>query len=428
MRAKQLFVVLVMGLCGYGCSAASDDAMRGDGTGTAPSNSGKTIAGGKGGGTGGSNPGFGNTTQTPGAGQAGVMAAAPDAGCVEGTRCFDENAPDHNDCGHQDLNSNVTEVPNPGNVLLVFDTSGSMADKWNDKPRWQAVGDAIKSALMPLQDMLTVGTVFFPRPDPNAPPMCIDPTGITCLILPGLVVPGGTCGVSDIASADQINFVPGAQFLTTFAGSDPNGAPPYAPVPGGLTPLKEGLQQAQAALASTTLTGTTAVIVITDGDPNCGWDEAVSTQIVTDWHANGIDTYVLGVPGLSDDGLEVLNNLAAAGGTGTYISPDDPAALGAKIGEIVKTTVTKGIDSCTIALNPPAEAPEKLHLVVKEMGVEHDVPRQLSDTASWSVTADGATVTLEGDLCTDAQGGRFDTLTFQFGCVELPPLEPEKPD
>jgi hypothetical protein len=40
------------------------------------------------------------------------------------------------------------------------------------------------------------------------------------------------------------------------------------------------------------------------------------------------------------------------------------------------------------------------------------------------VSADGATVTLEGDLCTAAKAGTYERLRFDFGCVELPPAPP----
>lgn len=418
-------------MLGCGAGDGSSDGIRGaglpsagrtptNGTTTTPTMSGSAGMG-----------GFGNTgtmvnsTPTP--------AKQPQDTCTDGMRCFDSNEADKADCGHQTLSSSVKTIDKPGNALLVFDTSGSMNDNWdgggqsngqNGNAKWQVSGSAIINALMPLQDLLTVGTVFFPRSDPNAPTMCVDPTGIACAFVPGLQRPSGTCGVTPISSADQINFMPGAQFLTTFAGPGGNAAPPYAPVPGGRTPLKEGLQQAQAAIASSALTGITTVIVITDGDPNCNWDEGVSTQIVTDWNTAGIKTYVLGAPGVGSMGEQILNDLAAAGGTGTYIPPTDPQALQDKLREIVSSTVTSGIDTCTIDLNPPAEVPDKLHLVVTENGAEKDVPRNLSKDATWSVTKDGATVTLEGQLCDLAKAGTYSQLRFDFGCVMLPPPDP----
>jgi hypothetical protein len=413
MRITYGQIVLVLGLFSLGCGggdASSTGGRTAGSTGVHPG----TGTGAKPPAAGGAAGSFGNTGTM--AGPTPAMQMNPDQNCVQGMRCFDGNEADTNDCGHQTLESSVKTIDKPGNILLVFDTSGSMNEDWNGMPKWQAAGTAILNAFMPLKDLLTVGTVFFPR---DAPGMCVDPTGIACAIVPGL---SAGCNVTPITSPDQINFVPGAQFLGAFAGT--GGTPLYAPLGAGLTPLSEGLQQAQAALAGSTLTGITAVIVITDGDPNCAWDEAASTQIVTGWAGMGIKTYVLGVPGVGNTGEMVLNNLAAAGGTGMYIPPSDPMTLQMKVNEIVSSTVSSGIDSCSIDLIPPAEVPDKLHLVVTENGTEQDVARNLSKDASWSITADGATVTLQGQLCDLAKAGVYSKLRFDFGCVELPPLMP----
>jgi hypothetical protein len=367
---------------------------------------------------------FGNTDAVPPPTPVGAGGAGGD-GCVVGQFCEPKD-PDPDNCGSLTLEAEVEVIEHPGNVLLVFDRSGSMSDQWNGQPRWEAAGGAIENALMPLTDILTVGSVFFPSADPNATPVCVDPTGIACIFVPWLVLPSGTCGVNPISAADQIAFIPGADFLTKFGGAA-NTAPPYAPVPGGFTPLKEGLQQAQAALAAGMLTGITSVVVITDGDPNCEWDAAVSRQIVADWKAAGISTHVIGLPGVGSMGETVLNDLAATGGTGNYITPSDAAALEQKLREIAMETVSSGFDSCEIALNPPAEVPEKLHLVVTENGQDLDVARDLAEDFSWSITGDGGMVTLQGRLCDDATAGRFQRLRFEFGCVDLPPLEPPPP-
>jgi hypothetical protein len=328
------------------------------------------------------------------------------------------------------LEAEVEVTENPGNVLLVFDRSTSMIDDWNGQARWEEAGSAIQNALTPLADLLTVGSVFFPSPDPDAPAVCIDPSGIACIFVP-LFVPSGSCRVNPIAASDQIGFMSGADFMSAFAGSG-NGAPVYAPVPSdngalSFTPLKEALQQAQSALAGATLTGITSVVIITDGEPNCEWDMNVSRQIVSDWNAAGIHTHVIGLPGVQGNGPGVLNTLAEAGGTGSYITTNDAAALELKLREIATETVQRGFESCEITINPPAEVPDKLHLVVTEGGVDQNVARDLSADASWNVSVDGALVTLEGRLCDDATGGRFEAIRFEFGCVDLPPLPPPPP-
>jgi hypothetical protein len=348
-----------------------------------------------------------------------VTMAQPDAGCMPGMRCYSTDA-DPDDCGTLKLEAEVEVIQHPGNVLLVFDTSGSMAMNWNGQPRWESAGTAVTNALTPLQDMLTIGSVFVPRSDPNAPMQCINPPGITCLIIP-LYVQGGTCGVTPITATDQINFAPGAGFLTTFGGPGGNTAPPYAPVPGGFTPLKEGLMQAQSAIASSMLTGITSVVVVTDGDPNCEWDQGVSQQIVTDWAAMGIKTYVIGLPGTGMQGDAILTDLAQRGGTDQYITPADPATLEMKLREIATETVKSGFNSCSIGLNPAAEVPEKLLMIVEENGMRLNVPHDAGAGAGWTISADGAQVEITGALCDDAMSGRFNTITFEFGCPDVPP-------
>jgi hypothetical protein len=346
-------------------------------------------------------------------------------GCKVGERCASKG-PD-GDCGSLTLEADVETVMHPGNVLLVFDTSGSMAEPWNgNMTRWEQAGAAIKNALMPLADQLTIGTVFFPRSDPNAPAVCVDPTGIACVFAPFLMVSPGACGVTPIISTDQINFMAGPDFLAKFQGAAMT-APLYAPVPGGFTPLKEGLQQAQMAIAGSMLAGVTSVVVVTDGDPNCEWDQSVAHQIVADWHAKGINTYVVGLPGTSGAGDTVLNDLAVTGGTIQYIQPTNAKALEDKLREIATETVRSGFDSCEINITPPAEAPEKLHLIVTENSMPQDVKKDLADDYKWNVADDGSKVTLEGRLCDDATGGRFEAIRFEFGCVDVPPLPPPPP-
>jgi hypothetical protein len=409
---------------GFGCAAGNDTlGTRGDVARSGP-RAAAGVGGGGAAGTGASQPGgFGNTNAMPPTPVGGGGAAGD--GCVVGQRCA-PTQPDPDDCGSLTLEAEVEVIERPGNVLLVFDRSGSMADDWNGDSRWESAGAAIENALTPLAGILTVGSVFFPSSDPDAPARCVDPTGIACIFVPWLVVPGGTCGVNAIAESDQIAFREGPAFLSAFAGGA-NTAPLYAPIPGGLTPLMEGLQQAEAALASSMLTGTTAVVVITDGDPNCDWDAGASRQIVSGWQARGIATHVIGLPGLSGTGEGVLNDLAEAGGTGTYITPSDSAALEQKLRQIAMETVQAGFESCEIAINPPAEVPDKLHLVVTENGADSDVPRDWSSDAGWTISSDGALVTLTGRLCDDATGGRFQRLRFEFGCVDLPPLDPPPP-
>jgi hypothetical protein len=324
------------------------------------------------------------------------------------------------------LKAQVKKVENPGNVLLVFDRSGSMNQDWNGMTKWQAAGTAMVNALMPLQDKLTIGAVLFPSP--NAMQMC-DPADAACM--PRMGRGGGqSCNVNPITAPDQVIFQPGAKAITELQTGSA-GSPKYQPVQGGGTPTSEGLLQAEAALKAATLKGTTAAVIITDGEPNCSWDQTQSTTTIMNWLSSmKIKTYVVGLPGAgSGSGPAVLTALAQAGGTTDYITPTDSMALQTKLAQIVSETVTMGFDSCTISLDPPAQVPDKLHLIIKSKGQDQDVPHMFAGQTdmAWTISSDGKTVELLGDLCKNVKAGTYDALSFVFGCVTLPPLPPPPP-
>jgi hypothetical protein len=292
-----------------------------------------------------------------------------------------------------------------------------MAQDWNGMQRWQGAGSAMVGALMPLADMLTIGGVMYPSKTPG-------PNDV-----------GVSCTVDPFSSPEQLAFQPGAMALQQLQAAPPSGSPSplYGPIgPSandlvlGATPTTEAIVEADVALQGSTLTGTTVAVLITDGEPNCGWDEAKTTDIVTSWLTNrNIKTYVVGLPGIMGNGPAMLNAVAQAGGTDTYIDAVDAMTLQTKLTDIVQQTVTSGFDSCTMDLTPAADPVEKLQLVASEKGVDKNVPHDLGNGGGWTVSADGRHVELVGSVCDDAKGGRFETVKFEYGCKDLPPLPPE---
>ena len=372
---------------------------------------------------------FGNASQpvapppppAPGGDTLVPVAGGGGAECEDGVFCVPDG-PDGG-CGQIRFDADVEVIvtKHPGNVLLVFDRSSSMSGRWNGQARWQAAGDAIRRALEPLQaDLAQVGSVFFPTPGEG----CVDPTGISCVFVPDLT--GLGCAVEG-SHPSQIGFTAGDQFLQTFSTGAAGGAPPYAPEGIGLTPLMEGLQQAEMVLAGATLEGATAVVVITDGEPNCGWNAGVANGIVSGWRDNGIQTHVIGLPGVGPGaGEAVLNALAQAGGTDRFVTPADPAALEAQLAMIVSETVqmNAGFNSCEIDLSPAAQVPDKLLMIVEEPGAAEK--RQVPRSFGWSLNAAGDHVSIMGQLCDEAMGGRFTSITFEYACPDSPP-PPEIP-
>jgi uncharacterized protein YegL len=339
--------------------------------------------------------------------------------CLVGKFCASTN-PDQG-CGTLTLDSTVKKTVMPGNVLIIFDRSQSMKEDWNGMPKWQAAGTAVLNALMPIADQLTIGAVLFPSPDTTSG-ACTDPTGITCLFGNA----GNQCGVNPITAMDQVTFKAGPQAITELQTGS-NGSPKYQPV--GRTPTYEALQQADMALTATQLVGTVVVVLVTDGEPNCMWDQNASVMIIGNWLSQkNIKTYVVGLPGAGmGNGPAVLTALAQAGGTMTYFTPTDSMALETQLAMVVSQTISSSFDSCSLDLMPPTSSPDKLQLVVTETsmpGVEEAVAHDLGGAGGWTISGDGSHVELTGGLCDHAKSGFFATLTFKFGCKDIPPIPP----
>ena len=163
-------------------------------------------------------------------------------------------------------------------------------------------------------------------------------------------------------------------------------------------------------------------MLFSDGEPICQ-DGVPADQQAAAWAARGIPTYVVGLPGAA--GSPYLTSIAAQGGSANFITPNDATALEAELALIAQSTVRTGLDDCSIALNPAPEDPALVHLVVEDAlsGDRFDVPRERAPGDGWTLADDGISVTLIGPLCDQARNGRFASVTFEFGCVELPLLD-----
>jgi len=337
------------------------------------------------------------------------------AGCEVGKFCA-PMTPDPMDCGSLTLKQDVEVKPVPGNLLLIFDQSLSMAEPWgmSGQSKLQAAQAAIANAVTTLQDSLTVGALFFPTYD------CV----------PALPPPMGGA-VSPIDGPGQIPFQAAPQFLQAWSQHWSN---PLLGLGIG-TPMQEAFDRADAAIQSAQLKGAVIVVAVTDGEPNCFPDASITmtptaleTERAAAWLAKrDVKSHVVGLPGAA--GVQLLNDVAMNGGTMQYLLPDDPKMLEAKLKEVVRETVTARFDSCSIKLTPAADPPEKLQMLVVEAkdGKKSRVEHMLSADAGWTISADGKQVEITGQLCDDAKSGRFSAITFEYGCKNVPPPPPLPP-
>ena len=63
-------------------------------------------------------------------------------------------------------------------------------------------------------------------------------------------------------------------------------------------------------------------------------------------------------------------------------------------------------------------------MIVEENGMRARVDHMLSADAGWTISDDGTHVEITGKLCDDAKAGRFESITFEYPCKEVPPPPP----
>ena len=333
------------------------------------------------GGHGAASSGTGGSGPTSSGGDGGGLIVHIDAGTGG-------QAPKGDACGSVALESHLT----PGNIVVVFDQSDSMKNKFNDAdagvraPSGRPRRTRIVAAVTPIDGLLNLGTIFFPTKS--------------------------SCVVATIDTAPQIPIEPGAMFVTDFQAHF--SASGWKLI--GSTPLKIALDNANAALPDPSpLTGQRAVVIITDGAPTCTTAQAQLLAPVQDMATRGIKTYAVGLPG-SANAATLLNAIAAAGGTGSYLSPGDPAALQDALSKIATNTV----DQCTITLDPPPADLSQVHLIVTDPKDPNGVEITQGAPDGWSLSPDGSTATLLGATCQSAKDGGYTSITFVYGCPQLP--------
>jgi hypothetical protein len=252
-----------------------------------------------------------------------LLALALGAGCAQPTSSvprWDANV----DAPRQDSGpvlGSTGHVPSSGGsprttpgcyaqLLVIFDRSGSMGSAWEtstgSQPRWRVAADALTAAIEPIAGRLQVGAILFPTSSEASPGMCtvVDPI------------------------ESQLDYREGPAFVDAWIDLW------RTPDLRGSTPIDTAFDSADDALDAAH--SVTAVVLLTDGEPTCRGPVSALDRAAS-WHARGIDTWVVGLPGTS--GSAFLDAVASAGGTGGALSVEDPAALTHGLTEILGAQV-----------------------------------------------------------------------------------------
>lgn len=281
--------------------------------------------------------------------------------------------------------THVTLEPARAEVVLVLDRSGSMTGLLGDTgiTRDDALRAALDAALPGIDDEMAVGALLFPIMNATLP------DGTACEIPRDLDV------AVDVGTSDRVR-----------AAMSAHG-------PSGGTPTADALSRAYEALSGRIGAFVPAVVLATDGGPNCDprdrdepWyglspescleagypierclDEERTLAAISDARRDGIPTYVIGMDVTLPILVDVLDRMAIEGGrprdgARRYYDAADPRAISDALEEIAAE-----VSACTFVPTAPIDD-----------GTVH-VDGDPSD--AWE-SGPAGTIELEGDLCARA--------------------------
>lgn len=350
----------------------------------------------------------------------------------------------------------------PPNLYFVIDRSGSMGELVDGREKYSAVAGAAVALVRSLGSKAKVGAAVFPGRHVSDSQQCVV----------GEEVFASTLGDTVLGTACD----PDGPVTRAFSAaiSLPNNAPPV-----GATPTAATLASLLPVLAA--LPGRTAVILATDGGPNCNGaascdetkcivniegrcdpggnccdrsiygpeapknclDEGPTRAAVQALHAQGIKTYVVGVPG-SSPYAALLDELAVDGATArlgatAYYDVEHVSELDGVLDSIGATVIL----SCHLHLTemPPDHGLVNVYLDSRVLTYgSPDGWRWTGDAdVEAGTTAEGGSATeggdpgdastesapsaasyldldLTGKACSDLEAGQVRRLEITFGC------------
>jgi hypothetical protein len=287
-------------------------------------------------------------------------------------------------CGMQSFAIGASKVA--PNIMMAVDESGSMQDKiqGSNMSKWTALQGAVNDLLGKFQGSAQWGLSIFPH------------------------TPQDTC------SAGQVDIAVGAstttQILSKLNALTDNTI-------GGNTPTAQTLQAmlgSAAGLADTTRAN--YVLLMTDGQPNCGGDGKAVSKFIGELYAQtpSVRTFVVGIGDGTSSDPGTLNDWADAGhtaraGATKYYQVNTTSDLAAAFADIVN-----GVASCTYALaSPPPDA----SLVVGYLNGAA-VPTDPANGTTYD--AGSNTLVFHGTSCDAIKNGQATKVDVIYGCPSAP--------
>jgi von Willebrand factor type A domain len=285
--------------------------------------------------------------------------------------------------------------PNPADLLIVLDKSGSMAQDASGAncrtagcSKWDQVTAAI-IAVVQQTPTINWGLKFFANDN-------------ACTVNDGVTVPVGPGTAT--AVADAINLA----------------------APGGNTPTRAAEASASAYMATLTDPGSKFILLATDGQPNCAVggaalavDDPAAIQSVSDAAAAGFSTFVVGIATGASVADTTLNQMAINGGHPRAATPAYyPVTTTDDL--LMALNAIKGIvmAPCTYPLASPTDASDPTKLTVTVDGVAS----VKDDPDGWHYDPGMTTITFTGNTCAQLMAGAATDVQVLYGCKVGPVL------
>lgn len=278
-------------------------------------------------------------------------------------------------------------------MLLVVDRSGSMNEvpPGDSQTKWRQVVGVLGAVTAQLEDRVDFGLALFPSTD--------------------------SCGEASVQVG--VGAQAAAGIAQALAGTGPNGG----------TPTGASLRVARTYLQARNTNRPRAVVLATDGAPNCAGgynpqsctcttagcdastqclDESGAVSAVTALHDVGISTFVVGIPG-TEGFAQVLDAMAVAGGTAQPAGgPRYYATTGAAGLQDALDAIARRVANCRFELNGAPQDPGAVTVQVDGQGVAPS-PNQQN---GWGL--DGATLELFGAACDRLADGADHNVTVTY--------------
>jgi hypothetical protein len=336
------------------------------------------------------------------------------------------------ECGVTTVAADIRTV----NILLLIDKSGSMTVQpvGFDASKWSALRTALEEALGNVKADINFGLLMYPFSSTQTiPEVCKE----------------GCCAVPEGADAVNVEIDSGTVTVPRILSALD------ATSPGGGTPTAAALQRANEYFttgAGAALPGTSYVLLATDGGPNCNsanncgaerctpnldndcnsgncckssgeycLDDLEVTRQIESLKANGIPTFVVGIPG-TEAYAPYLEEFAKAGGVANPTAPPQYYAVSASGGvrglvDVFTGITTKLVRSCEITLSTDPPNVNEVNLAV-----DCEVVRPTAmDGSGWELDTTTAPnkVLLKGALCEQVERDGVRRIDVVYGCPTI---------